>query len=629
MDDARYHLLKKHWGYTSFRPLQEDIIDSVLQGHDTLALLPTGGGKSLCYQLPALLREGLCLVVSPLIALMKDQVQQLNDRHLRAACLTAGMSSDTVTAVLNNALSDSLKFLYVSPERLRQRRFIEHFRHMNVGMIAVDEAHCVSQWGYDFRPPYLLIADIRAYHPSVPLIALTATATPAVADDICQRLLMKDCHRFQSSFIRSNLAYMVIHDSDKNRRLLRIVTRASGTGIVYTRSRRGAQSTAHFLECSGLSATFYHAGLPAAERDRRQADWMSGKYRVMVATNAFGMGIDKSDVRFVVHMDLPESIEAYFQEAGRAGRDGQKAYAVILTDESDPTRLKRDFDTSYPTLCYIRNVYRALCNFYHIPVGSGADTQFNFDIEALCCTYDFTPREFYSACQFLEREGLISIPEREDSSSILHIPIARDELYRFQVDHQRLGDLLQVLLRMYPGLLEVDVPVDERKISARCYIESAEVVRMLMELDAMHIVRYRPCPKGPQIYFLSERIDEKLIQPSDEHYGQLKASAQKRIEAMTAYVMGDEVCRSRQLVAYFGEETTTDCGHCDVCLRKRQNKETPDKVIEALLEKNAMTPTNLMETLDEDYGDIRDTLRDMLDKGNLVLTPEGLLRLAR
>ena len=473
MDDARYHLLKKHWGYTSFRPLQEDIIDSVLQGHDTLALLPTGGGKSLCYQLPALLLEGLCLVVSPLIALMKDQVQQLNDRHLRAACLTAGMSSDTVTAVLNNALSDSLKFLYVSPERLRQRRFIEHFRHMNVGMIAVDEAHCVSQWGYDFRPPYLLIADIRAYHPSVPLIALTATATPAVADDICQRLLMKDCHRFQSSFIRSNLAYMVIHDSDKNRRLLRIVTRATGTGIVYTRSRRGAQSTAHFLEGSGLSATFYHAGLPAAERDRRQADWMSGKYRVMVATNAFGMGINKSDVRFVVHMDMPESIEAYFQEAGRAGRDGQKAYAVILTDESDPTRLKRDFDTSYPTLCYIRNVYRALCNFYHIPVGSGADTQFNFDIEALCRTYDFTPREFYSACQFLEREGLISIPEREDSSSILHIPIARDELYRFQVDHQRLGDLLQVLLRMYPGLLEVDVPVDERKISARCYIESA------------------------------------------------------------------------------------------------------------------------------------------------------------
>ena len=499
MDDARYLLLKKYWGYTAFRPLQEDIIDSILQGHDTLALLPTGGGKSLCYQLTALLREGLCLVVSPLIALMKDQVQQLNDRHLKAACLTAGMSPDTVTAVLNNAVSGNIKFLYVSPERLRQRRFIEHFRQMKVGMIAVDEAHCVSQWGYDFRPPYLQIADIRAYHPAVPLIALTATATPTVADDICLRLLMKDCRRFQASFVRPNLAYMVIRDSDKSRRLLRIVNRAGGTGIIYTRSRRGAQTMARFLEDSGIPATFYHAGLPAAERDRRQADWMNGKYGVMVATNAFGMGIDKPDVRFVVHLDLPESLEAYFQEAGRAGRDGQKAYAVVLTDESDLVRLRRDFDSNYPTLRFIRNVYRALCNFFRIPVGSGADTQFNFDIEAICRAYNFTPRDFYSACQFLEREGLISIPDQEETTSTLYIPVARDELYRFQVDHQRLGDLLQVLMRMYPGLLEGDVPVDERKVAARCYTESVEVVKMLDELNAMHIDRYHPRPKGPQI----------------------------------------------------------------------------------------------------------------------------------
>ncbi len=629
MDDPRYSLLKKYWGYTSFRPLQEDIINSISQGHDTLALLPTGGGKSLCYQLPALLREGLCLVVSPLIALMKDQVQQLNDRHLKAACITAGMTPDAVTAVLNNALSGTLKFLYVSPERLRQRRFLEHFRHMKVGMIAVDEAHCVSQWGYDFRPPYLLIADIRAYHPAAPLIALTATATPAVADDICQRLLMKDCRRFQASFVRPNLAYMVLRDSDKSRRLLRIVNRVGGTGIVYTRNRRGAQTTARFLEASGIKATFYHAGLPATERDQRQADWMSGRYNVMVATNAFGMGIDKADVRFVVHLDLPDSLEAYFQEAGRAGRDGEKAYAVILTDEADLERLRRDFDISYPTLRYIRNVYRALCNVYRIPVGSGADSQFDFDLEGICRTYDFDLREFYSACRFLEREGLIEIPEREAVSSTLYIPVARDELYRFQVDHQRLGNLLQTLMRMYPGLLEGDVSINERKVATRCYIESAEVVKMLAELDSMHIVRYRPCPQGPQIYFLSERIDEKLIQPSDEHYGLLKEAAHRRLEAMVNYVMCDDVCRSRQLVAWFGEETDSDCGLCDVCLRSAPTGSVAEAV-ETLLAQNAMNPVDLVEALrNEGYREVRDTLRDMLDKGIIVFTPENLLCLVR
>ena len=630
MDDPRYRLLEKYWGYTAFRPLQADIIDSVLQGHDTLALLPTGGGKSLCYQLPALLREGLCLVVSPLIALMKDQVQQLNDRHLKAACLTAGMSPDTVTAVLYNAIGGNLKFLYVSPERLRQRRFVEHLRQMKVGMIAVDEAHCVSQWGYDFRPPYLQIADIRAYHPAAPLIALTATATPAVADDICQRLLMKDCNRFQSSFVRPNLAYMVIRDSDKNRRLLRIVNRVGGTGIVYTRSRRGAQITARFLEASGIAATFYHAGLPSVERDRRQADWMNGRYSVMVATNAFGMGIDKADVRFVVHLDLPESMEAYFQEAGRAGRDGEKAYAVILTDEADLLRLRNDFDISFPTLRYIRNAYRALCNFYRIPVGSGADTQFDFDLESICTTYGFDFREFYSACRFLEREGLIDIPEREDTSSILHIPAARDELYRFQVDHQRLGDLLQVVMRMYPGLMEGDVPIDERKVAARCYTESSEVVKMLTELDAMHIVHYRPQPQGPQIYFLSERIDENLIQPSDEHYALLKKAARRRMEAMVKYVTCDDVCRSRQLVAWFGEQTTVACGLCDVCLKGVQPMDVSEEVVVALLEKNDMSPTDIVEMLsNEGYRGVRDMLREMLDKGMIVLTNENTLRLVR
>ena len=618
--EAKYKLLKKYWGYDTFRPLQEEIIESVMQGHDTLALLPTGGGKSLCYQLPALMREGVCLVVSPLIALMKDQVQQLNDRHLKAACIVSGMSHTESSGVLSSAIGGSLKFLYVSPERLRQQMFIEHFRRMKVGLIAVDEAHCISQWGYDFRPPYLQIADIRVYHPKAPLIALTATATPAVADDICTRLQMSDCRCFQSSFVRPNLAYIVLHDSNKNQRLLRVVSRIGGSGIVYLRSRNGTQTVARFLEASGISVTYYHAGLDAAERDRRQADWMSERCQVMVATNAFGMGIDKPDVRFVVHMDLPDSLEAYFQEAGRAGRDGEKSYAVLLCDPSDIHRLTHDLDTDFPEVKQIRNTYRALCNYYRIPVGGGADSQFGFDIKSICTTYNFAPRVFYSACKILEREGLISIPESEDAYSTIYIPIARDELYRFQVEHQRFGDMLQVVIRMYPGLMDCATPVDERKIASKCYSSSEEVVKMLIQLHEMHIIRYRPRPHGPQIYFLSERVDERLIYPSEQNYAQLRLAALQRIRAMVDYVSNNRMCRSRQLVGYFGEQKTEDCGACDVCLRKSHQKTDVMPVVERLLEKTPMGVQQLVEMLTEEgYCDVGDTLRMMLNRGELTL----------
>ena len=626
--DEKHKLLKKHWGFDSFRPMQEEIIESVLQGHDTLALLPTGGGKSLCYQLPALMRNGICLVVSPLIALMKDQVQQLNDRKLKAACIVSGMSSDVVNGVLANALSGTLKFLYVSPERLRQHMFIEHLRRMKVGLIAVDEAHCISQWGYDFRPPYLQIADIRQYHPATPVIALTATATPAVADDICTQLRMRDCHRFQSSFIRENLAYMVIHDGNKYQRLLRMVCRIGGTGIIYMRSRNGTQNLARFLEESGVSATYYHAGLDARERDRRQARWMSDGCQVMVATNAFGMGIDKPDVRFVVHMDMPDSLEAYFQEAGRAGRDGKTAYAVLLCDPSDKEQLVHDLATDFPPVKMIRNTYRALCNFYRIPMGGGTDSQYDFDIEQICFNYNFTIREFYSACRILEKEGLIAIPTIEDAYSTVYIPASRDEIYRFQVDHQRLGDMLQCIMRMYPGLLDGATPIDERKIARSRNMDAQQVINDLKHLHEMHILQYRQRPQGPQIAFTSERIDEKNIYPSEANYALLKDAAQKRVNAMLWYVGNDLECRSRQLVTYFGEATEKDCGVCDVCLRRNRKPDNVKHAVKKLLQKSPVEVRQLIQLLTaEGHEQVGDTIREMIDLGEVRLGANSLVYL--
>ncbi|MBQ8703565.1 MAG: RecQ family ATP-dependent DNA helicase [Bacteroidales bacterium] len=627
MADAR-SLLKRYWGYDAFRPLQEEIVESVSEGHDTLVLLPTGGGKSLCYQMPALMREGICLVVSPLVALMKDQVQQLNDRHLKAACLVAGLPSETVTATLYNAIAGDLKFLYVSPERLRQRRFIEHLRQMKVGLIAVDEAHCVSQWGYDFRPPYLQIADIRAYHPHTPLVALTATATPAVQEDIRQHLLMQDCRIFRGSFVRPNLAYSVMHEGDKVACMLQVVRCYGGSGIVYVRSRRHSQTVAQQLEAAGVTATFYHAGLPSSERDRRQQLWMQGDCRVMVATNAFGMGIDKADVRFVIHLDLPDSLEAYYQEAGRAGRDGLPSAAVLVCDESDLLLAERHFASDFPSLKYIRNVYKALCNYYRLPIGSGADTQFDFDLEALCSTYNLKVREFYSACRFLEREGFISLPEQEESRSTLFIPVGRNEVYRFQVEHLAMGNLLQAALRLYPGLFTEPTPVNEGRIASRSMLEEADVVSLLNQMHAMHVVEYRPRPTKPQIIFLSSRIDEREIRLDESNYDILKRTARWRLDSMRRYVSTDDVCRSRQLVEYFGE-AGEPCGRCDVCL-KRQGVHKPDEEeVLALLRGGVPMRVNELvgQLKDADGQEVRALVRRMLDEGRVELDENLYLRI--
>ena len=562
-------ILKKRWGYDSFRPLQEEIIQSVLQGCDTLALLPTGGGKSLCYQLPALLMEGLCLVVSPLISLMKDQVQQLHTRGIKAVCLTSELNNQEQFVILNNCIHGKYKLLYVSPERLRQRVFIEHFRQMKVSMIAVDEAHCISQWGYDFRPSYLEIARFRRYCPTLPMLALTATATPAVVQDIVQQLEFRQGYRkYQSSFVRSNLSYRVYNDPDKLGRLLRIARAVRGCGIVYVRNRRRTREIAQYLASNGVSAAFYHAGMPYRDRDLSQQQWSRGEVDVMVATNAFGMGIDKADVRYIVHLDIPSSVEAYYQEVGRAGRDGQKAYAILLYDEKDLAALEKNFETSHPSPSQLGAAYRALCNYYQLPVGSGEGCAFDFDIEGICSTYRLNLVEFYNAVRLMEREGLIELPELGDARSTVFIPIGREELYRFQVEQHRYGDLMTTLLRMYGGMFTEPVPISERDIARRIFIEEEQIVKMLLHMDALKVIVYHPKRTRPQIVFTSPRVDVKELFLYRIDYAGLKQAAYARLEAMRKYATACEGCRSQYLASYFGEEDTTPCGLCDHCLRQ-------------------------------------------------------------
>ena len=630
MADKR-QLLRHYWHHTAFRPCQEEIIDSLLQGRDVFALMPTGGGKSLCYQLPPLLMDGLCLVVTPLIALMKDQVQNLNERHMHAACLHSGLSAAAASAVLNNALSGTLKYLYVSPERLQQRMFIEYFRRMKVCLIAVDEAHCVSQWGYDFRPPYLQIADIRQYHPNTPMVALTATATPAVVADVCQHLRLRDPKIFRTGFDRPNLAYIVSRTGDKISRLVRVCRSCTeGSMVVYVGSRRRAESIAATLQGQGVKAVYYHAGLTSSERDRRQSLWMDGTCRVMVATNAFGMGIDKADVRYVVHADAPASLEAYYQEAGRAGRDGRPAKAVLLCDDSDLCRLDDGYMVDYPPVAHIRNAYRAICNYYRVPVGGGQEITVDFEMEAICRMYNLDVREFFSCCRFLEKQGLISINSEGSPVSYLYIPVSRDELYRFQVDHMRMGDLLMSAIRLYPGLFTERTPIDEARLASHSLIDAKEVRLMLVKMNDMHVVEYQPRTNAEQLVFCSERVDERTIAIDAMSYDALKSAARARLDAMIGYMTSDSPCRSRQLRAYFGEvDGVEDCGQCDVCLRRSQAELDVEQAVRQAVAQGRLTVGALCEVLGEqNYVGVEAVVRRMLDGGELQLDKNLFLRLS-
>ncbi len=565
-----HNILVKYWGYSSFRPMQEDIIQSVLDGRDTLALLPTGGGKSICFQVPALAMEGICVVISPLIALMKDQVENLKDRGIKAAAVHSGMHPREIDIAINNSVFGDLKFLYVSPERLKSPSFRQNLSSMNVCLLAVDEAHCISQWGYDFRPPYLNIAEIRPLINDAPVLALTATATNEVIVDIQEKLEFKEKNVLRKSFERKNLSYVVFHEEDKGGRLLKIVGNVKGSGIVYVRNRRKCREVSDFLNNNGIKATFYHAGLEARTREYRQDEWMKDKKQVIVATNAFGMGIDKPSVRFVVHFDLPDSTEAYFQEAGRAGRDGKRAYAVQLYEEADIRNAKQNLAISFPEAEVIRSIYNAIGNYYQIPLGGGKDLQFDFDLQDFSTRYRMNTANVFSALKILEKEGYILLGSELENPSKIMFSIEHNELYTFQVENPGYDPFIKLLLRSYGGIFTEFVRINEKELAKRADTTDEKIRSALTKMQKMGLLIYIPATSSPQLLMISDRIDSKAMNLSGENYSKRKKAALKRMQSVLDYIQSSNHCRSQMLLKYFGETGAQRCGLCDVCLDRNK-----------------------------------------------------------
>ena len=563
--------LKEYWGYESFRPKQEEIVNSALEGRDVLAILPTGGGKSVCFQVPAMMRDGIAIVVTPLIALMKDQVQNLNARGIRALCINAGMTRREVDTALNNALYGDYKFLYVSPERLRTPMFKGYVREMNVSYIVVDEAHCISQWGYDFRPDYLQIGNLRELV-DAPVIALTATATPQVADDIMERLSFKGKCLIKSGFERPNLSYIVRRCEDKLGQLLNVCNGVQGTGIVYVRSRKKTEELAAFLQANDISSSFYHAGLGQESRTERQEQWKCGKIRVMVCTNAFGMGIDKSDVRFVVHFDVPDSPEAYFQEAGRGGRDGQRSYAVLLWNDSDLKRMNQIAAASFPSLEYIEDIYHKIHIFYEIPYDTGAGRQLKFNLEEFCKRFKLQYSAVYYAIVYLDRTGHWTFSEDVDIDTRVQVIVDRNDLYDIEFPDVRMMRLLELFMRRYTGLFSYPVPIDENYIASQLGIQIPALRQLLYQLSLLHVIRYVPCDHATVIFLHHDRLRPKNVNLDPQRYELLKKAALGRMDKMMEYVSEEDVCRSSYLLEYFGQSESDDCGTCDICRAGKPSK---------------------------------------------------------
>ena len=601
MTDYR-KILKQYWGYDNFRGIQEDIIRSIGEGRDTLGLMPTGGGKSITFQVPALAQEGLCLVITPLIALMKDQVRNLRERGIKATAIYSGMTREEIIIALENCIFGNYKFLYVSPERLDTEIFQIKLRSMHVSLITVDESHCISQWGYDFRPAYLKIADIRQLLPGVPVIALTATATPEVVSDIQQRLQFRQENVFRMSFERKNLAYVVRHTEDKESELLHILQRVDGSGIVYTRNRKKTKEISLFLNRNHITATFYHAGLNDETKDSRQKAWLKGEFRVMVATNAFGMGIDKPDVRVVIHADVPDSPEAYFQEAGRAGRDGMKAYAVLLFCARDKITLKQRVSDTFPEKSYIRKIYEDINFYYQMAMGDGRGCTFAFNIDEFCRNFKHFPVQTDSALKILTRAGYLEYTDEQDNASRIMFTITKEELYRIREQSEDTEKLIRILLRSYTGLFTDYAYISEDNLSTRSGLSKQQIYETLLSLSRQHILHYIPAKKTPYIIYTRERQETERVYLSKEVYEDRKESYVQRINAMIEYAESENRCRSRMLLRYFGEKNEHNCGQCDVCLQQHQSGlksgefEAISQQLQALLKEN---PLSLQEIKDK------------------------------
>jgi len=557
-------VLKEYWGYDSFRPMQEEIVNTALEGRDVLAILPTGGGKSVCFQVPSMIREGIAIVVTPLIALMKDQVQNLNERGIKALCVNAGMGPREVELILNNAAFGDFKFLYVSPERLGTRLFRNYVQEMNVSYIVVDEAHCISQWGYGFRPDYLNIGSLRDLV-DAPVIALTATATPQVAEDIMGRLKFPERCLIKSGFERPNLSYIVRNCEDKLGQLLSVCSNVAGTGIVYVRSRKKTEELAAFLTANGISSSFYHAGLGPDSRTDRQEKWKSGKIRIMVCTNAFGMGIDKPDVRFVVHFDVPDSPEAYFQEAGRGGRDGKRSFAVLLWNNSDIRRLHQIATVSFPSLDYIEDIYHKVHAFYEIPYDTGMGRQLKFDLDEFCRRFHLQRQAVYYSIIYIERTGHWTLSEDVDIATKVQISVSRNDLYDVELPDSRMDVILEMLMRRYTGVFSYPVPIDEEYIASHIGVQVPMLRQILYKMSLEHVIRYVPCDHATVLYLQHDRLRPKNVNLDPERYDLLKGSCEIRMQKMIDYVQEEDVCRSSYLLEYFGQTESKACGTCDIC----------------------------------------------------------------
>jgi len=624
-------ILTKYWGFSSFRPLQEEIIKSVAEGKDTLGLMPTGGGKSITFQVPALVKEGICLVITPLIALMKDQVNRLNSLEIKSLAIHSGMSAEEIDIALENCIYGDYKFLYISPERISTRIFQTRLQKMNLNLVAIDEAHCISQWGYDFRPSYLKIATIRELiSDKIPFLALTASATQQVTEDIIKRLEFREKNVLRTSFERKNISYLVRKVEDKGTYLIKTLKKVQGSGIVYVRSRKRCKEIAELLVANGISADFYHAGLPVELRDKKQTSWSAGETRVIVATNAFGMGIDKAEVRFVVHWEMPDCIEEYFQESGRVGRDNKPAYAVLLYSSSDKSRLEDSLRRKFPPVEKIKDIYEALCNYLQVPQGAGKDNVFDFSMSDFVTKYRLPVLETFNSLSFLQREGYIEFTEEINNPSRVHFIVGRDDLYKFQVANESFDGFIKLLLRSYTGMFSEFVVINEDTLAKKSALSRENIYRYLVKLSSLNIIRYIPGKKTSLVIFTEERLERKALKISPENYLQVKEKYIIRLNKMIDYADYNTKCRSITLLDYFGEESDR-CGICDVCRERNEldlSKYEFDLILDEIKEKlseEKFDAQELVGRISFPEEKVIKVLRWLLDHNKIIMDDKHLL----